>query len=305
MIRVEHSARPRDAGLPVEARLMREAFADTATLTAYRGARTVGVWTVPVDGDHVRRAARVLPYAAPALHEQHPQRRRDMMRALLAALQERYSSLELPLAPGFHDVAACRPLGIAVEWRHTNVLALDGDWQAGYSSTVRQHVRVAAAAAEVSVGTELAGFRFDRALVAQDPEAMALRTRFARQADAQGAVTCLTAHQESRAVGQLLVLSAGETAYCMHSWFDRSGPCGVPSLLIDSAAAAMRATGHRALDLEGSVLPEVDYFMTGFGGTVTPYPHLYWHRESDSMTALLLDGISAGVATVEEARVTA
>lgn len=291
MIRIEWSP---DSAAPDDAALVRQAFPETATMTAYRGEKAVGFWTFPVEGAHVRRGARVLPYLAPTLTEPHPQRRRTAMEAMLSALQQRYDSLELPMAPGFHDVSACRDLGMAVEWRHTHILALAEDWRARYSATLRQQVRAAAGVA-VEVGSPLAAFRFDRALVAQSPDAVARRRAFAQWADRQGAVTCLTARQDERVVGQLLALAVGDTGYCMHSWFDRSGPRGVPSRLIDEAALALREKGCRAFDLEGSVLPTVDYFMSGFGAEPTPYPYLYWHRDRDCMTALLMSGISAGL----------
>ncbi|WP_405765003.1 hypothetical protein [Streptomyces sp. NBC_01538] len=295
MIRVEWSPEIAVSG---EAALVRHAFPDTATMTAYRGPQAVGSWSIPVDGTHVRREARVLPYIAPTLVEQHPQRRRGVMQAMLDAVQQRYDSLELPMAPSFHDVQACRDLGIAVEWRHTNILALDADWRVGYSATVRQQLR-ATASVSVDVGSPLAAFRFDRALVAQSPEAMAQRGRFAAWAGRQGTVTCLTARHEDRVVGQLLALILGDTGYSMHSWFERTGPRGVPSLLIDEAALALRAKGCRAFDLEGSVVPTVDYFMSGFGATVTPYPYLYWHYDRESMAALLMSGISAGLESAD------
>ncbi|MGH3936170.1 MAG: hypothetical protein ACRDS1_14535, partial [Pseudonocardiaceae bacterium] len=78
----------------------------------------------------------------------------------------------------------------------------------------------------------------------------------------------------------------------LHSWFDREGPRGVPTLLIDTAAETLSRLGCERLDLEGSVVPTVDYFMSGFGGATVPYPHVYWHRDVDVLTKILMDGIA-------------
>ncbi|MGH3941042.1 MAG: hypothetical protein ACRDTG_20865 [Pseudonocardiaceae bacterium] len=274
----------------------RYAYPYTKTLVALRGNAVVAVWVLPISvdgtGAHARRIARVLPYAAPVLFDQHPQRRRDVMVALLGSIREDCVSLDLPMAPDFHDVTACRQLGMAVEWRHTHVLDLRASWRAGYSATVRQHLRAAQAAVEVRT-SEVSRFRFDLALVGQSADQVALRERFARQASARGAVTCLTAASQGT-VGQHLILLEAGTGFLLHSWFDREGPRGVPTLLVDTAAETLSRLGRERLDLEGSVVPTVDYFMSGFGGAIVPYPHVYWHRDVDVLTEILMDRIVDG-----------
>ena len=152
------------------AETIRCAYRRHRILVAARRCGVVGVWVVPTDNDddgaHARRVSRALPYTAPALLENHPQRRRDVMVQMLRALQDTFVSLELPMAPGFRDVTGCRQLGIAAEWRHTHVLDLRIPWRERYSPTVRQHLRAAESSAAFR-REHVGAFRFDRALGAQ------------------------------------------------------------------------------------------------------------------------------------------
>lgn len=275
------------------------AYSDVRMLVARRGGRLAGVWAIPAEptpgGWIARRGARVLPYAAPLLLDQRPQRRRDVMHALLTAVQAEASCIDLPMAPGFHDVTACRALGMIVEWRHTNVLDLNADWRRHYSATVRQHIRAARAAVSVRLDDSADGFDFSRALTQQTPDQIRSRKRFAQRCAEASRVLCLTAINEATTVGQQLVLIDSSTGYLMHSWFDRNGPRGVPSLLTDIAAGILQERRSCAyLDLEGSVLPGVDYFMSGFGGAVIPYPYIYWHRQPRELVAMVIRGASVG-----------
>ena len=273
------------------------AYPHSRILVAARRRGVAGVWVVPTDHDgegwHARRADRALPYAAPVLSESHPQRRRDVMVAMLRLLQGTFTSLELPMTPGFRDATCCRQLGIAAEWRHTHVLDLRGPWREGYSPTIKQHLRAAGASATCR-SEEVDAFRFDRALVSQPESQRRARREFAARAAATGAVTCLAAVAGDDVVGQALSLRVGTPASCCtpgSSVGDRE-ECPASSSTPQPVAGA--ATGARRLDLEGSVLPGVDYFMSGFGGETVPYPYLYWHRDPPRHTALIMGGIAAG-----------
>jgi hypothetical protein len=69
----------------------------------------------------------------------------------------------------------------------------------------------------------------------------------------------------------------------LHSWFEQSGPRGVPSLLVDEAITVARSTWDvRLFDFEGSVIPGVDLFMTGFGAQGVPYGQIRWRSEGDA-----------------------
>jgi hypothetical protein len=273
------------------------AYPHSRILVAARRRGVAGVWVVPTDHDgegwHARRADRALPYTAPVLLESHPQRRRDVMVQMLRLLQGTFTSLELPMTPGFRDATCCRQLGIAAEWRHTHILDLRGPWREGYSPTIKQHLRAAGASATCR-REEVDAFHFDRALVAQPESQRRSRREFAARAAATGAVTCLAAVAGHDVVGQALTLRAADTSILLHAWFERCGPRGIPTLLIDAAADSGHRDGRRRLDLEGSVLPGVDYFMSGFGGETVPYPYLYWHRDPPRHTALIMGGIAAG-----------
>lgn len=199
------------------------------------------------------------------------------------------------MAPGFLDATVCRSLGMVVEWRHTNVVELNTAWRQRYSATVRQHIRAAQAAVIVHVDNVVDGFEFSRALVQQAPDQVRMRKRFAWCCAGQGRVLCLTATHGTAVVGQQLVLIDSTTGYLMHSWFERNGPRGVPSLLTDTAAAILQSRySCTCLDLEGSVLPSIDYFMSGFGGAIAPYPYVYWHRERQVLGDMVINGALTG-----------
>jgi hypothetical protein len=272
------------------------AYPETRTLTACRRGVIVGVWVVPISVDrtgvHARRFGRVLPYSAPMLLDRHPQKRRNVMVALLDTIRSGCVSMALPMEPGFNEVAGCRELGMAVEWRHTNVLDLKDSWRKEYTATVRQHLRAVRRTVVVDQ-CEVAEFRFDLALVGQSAAQVALRERFAQWADTRGLIVCLKAMSPDQ-VGQLLIMRESSTAVLMHSWFDRTGPRGVPTVLIDAAAEMLMRMGFGRLDLEGSVIPTVDYFMRGFGGAAVPYPYVYWHRDVAALSDILMAGVRAG-----------
>jgi hypothetical protein len=272
-----------DAALPLWAgSLARVAYKETATLTAMQGRALVGLWVLPLvqhdDATRVERSARTLPYASPYIAATHPQRRREIMMALLKEVQARFCSIELPMSPQFYDVTMSGKLGVFVEWRHTYEIPIATEWRRAYTSKVRNHLNSASKRVTLSAESGATIFDFDRGIVGQSPDQITLRRRFIHYLHANNvSVISLTAISHGRTVGQALCVCHGNTAYLFHSWFDRQGPRGVPSLLIDAMAEiARRKEGCTILDLEGSALETVDYFMSGFGGRVAPYPFLYW-----------------------------
>ena len=69
----------------------------------------------------------------------------------------------------------------------------------------------------------------------------------------------------------------------MHSWFDRDGTRGVPSLLVDAAISrSAEELETLTFDFEGSVIPGIDRFMTGFGARAAAYPQVRWQRSAQS-----------------------
>jgi hypothetical protein len=70
----------------------------------------------------------------------------------------------------------------------------------------------------------------------------------------------------------VLAVRSLDAAILLHSWFDRDGPRGVPSLLVDEAIAlANREWAVPVFDFEGSVIASIDQFMTGFGAEAVGY----------------------------------
>lgn len=289
MTRLEWCAEPEDAHLPITddmlplwaGHLARLAYQETRTLTAWRGRELAAIWILPLVQHggltHIERPVRTLPYASPHITATHPQRRREIMSALLQEIQTRARSIQLPMSPEFKDVTMARKLGILVEWRHTHEIPLTKDWRHSYTPKVRNHRNSASKKATLSIEKDSADFDFGRGIVDQSPDQIELRRRFIQDLQANKiSVTCLTATINGNRVGQALCVYHGYTAYMFHSWFDRQGPRGVPSLLIDSMAEIAHREGCTTLDLEGSILETVDYFMSGFGGRISPYPFLYW-----------------------------
>jgi hypothetical protein len=216
------------------------------------------------------------------------------MIALLRKIQESVQSIELPLVPGFHEVNACREAGIIAEYRHTHLLDLIGNFRSHYAPAVRNHIRSAEAVVTILMSEGARDFCFERAIVAQPDSHVDLRARFAYVLSRVAHVTCLTALVMGKRVGQGLVVTDNRTSYYLHSWFDRNGPRGVPSLLIDCAMSTSRESSVVHFDLEGSIIPSVDRFMTGFGAFQAPYAHLLWHREPGRICELMLKNLEPG-----------
>jgi hypothetical protein len=249
-----------------------------ATVIALRGEALVGLWRVPLTTEggvvHARRELRLTPYCAPWLASDHPQRRRHVVIAMLQLLQERVESIDLPMAPGFVEVTGALETGVDVTWRHTRMLLRDPDWRLRYSPKARNHVRAGRASTTIRIDWSPEPFDFDRGVTTQS----AARRRFAGVLHRHLSICCLTAvARRGSKAGQVLMAADDHTSYLLHSWFDRSGPRGVTSALVDAAlCVAFEDLGVEQFDFEGSVLPSVDEFMSGFGAEASPYPQLRW-----------------------------
>jgi hypothetical protein len=258
--------------------LAKSAYPHSATLAVLGGSRLMGVWIV--------REARTLPYSSPYIVAKHPQRRRDIMEAMLRELLARAVTINLPMAPRFHDVTMASHVGLCVDWRHTHEISLTSDsrWRQAYTAKLRNHIAFARRHVSLTTGRDAGGFDFGRALVEQTGHQVAIRRGFLHSlASDGGSVFCSTALAKGKPVGQALAVCDLGVAYLFHSWFDREGPRGIPSLLIDSVAENARDLyGCDTLDLEGSVIEPVDYFMSGFGGAIAPYPLLRFGVAADT-----------------------
>jgi hypothetical protein len=239
-----------------------------------------GLWVCPVDEQEAaRRAYRLLPYASPWIDPQlHPAVRRRVASSLLDELLGLVSDVDLPMDPGFRDVAGFLAHEVTAVFRHTRVLDLGqgADWRTGYRPSVRNHVRAARTRVKV-VPAEERSFAFDRAVKGQDDDAVRARTASGRALAASGWPTfCLSAVGPDGANhGQVFVVRNVGCAILLHSWFDRRGPRGVPSLLVEEAIGrAKQRWGICAFDFEGSLLPSIDQFMAGFGAEAVGYAQL-------------------------------
>lgn len=250
-----------------------------------RQGRPTGVWVCPLDGEAapaVRRIFRLLPYASPWVDPAlHPVDRHRVVASMTSMVMSHVESVELPMDPRFDEVAALLEAGADVVCRHTRMLDIDVGEDVGveYRPTTRNHIR----AAEKRHTVEMMppeSFEFARAIVGQPTAAMAARRRSGLVISRQNATLCLGAvDHDGVCRGQVFVLCSADTAILMHSWFDRTGTRGVPSLLVD--AAIRRAASELktpVFDFEGSVIPSIDRFMAGFGARATPYPHMRWQR---------------------------
>ncbi|WP_173019450.1 hypothetical protein [Streptomyces alkaliphilus] len=245
---------------------------------------TAGVWVCPLDdgedGPAARRAFRLLPYASPWIEPAlHPVDRHRCVASMVTAVMERVGSIDLPMAPRFEEVAALAEVGGETRCRHTRVLNLrdGGDVRAAYLPSVRNHVRAAARRHRV-VGVAPSEFDFSRAVVGQSEAAVAARRRSGLRLGRDHPTLCLSAiDRDAVCRGQVFVLRCEDAAVLMHSWFERGGARGVPSLLVDTALEwAIGDPGAAFFDFEGSVIPSIDRFMTGFGARGAVYPHLRW-----------------------------
>lgn len=248
---------------------------------------THGLWVCPIDENGAaRRTVRLLPYASPWVDPSlHAVSRHRVVVSMMRTLMAEAPAVELPTSPHFTEVAAVLEAGAEVLCRHTRMITLEpaGDWRAGYSPTTRNHLR--AAARRVAVRRIPPGqFVFERAVVGQDDAAVAARRTAGSRLARDASVLCLGAVDlDGSCWGQAFVLRSVHSAILLHSWFERSGPRGVPSLLVDEAIALARSTwGVRLFDFEGSVLPGIDLFMMGFGAEAVPYGQIRWRSGADA-----------------------
>lgn len=282
------------AHLPVplwNSAVAREAYGATLDVACHdRAGRPVGIWVCPRDGAEdapaVRRPARLLPYASPWVEPSlHSADRHRVVMSLVRAVMERTVEIDLPMDPWFAEVAALSEAGATVRGRHTRVLdvAEPRDARSSYGATARNHVK-AASRRHTIVPMAPEEFDFSRAVVGQPPEAVTARRRSGLLASRAVPTLCLGAVDEDAVCrGQVFVLTTGGAAVLMHSWFDRSGTRGVPSLLVDAAVHdALAAPDVAHFDFEGSVIPSIDAFMTSFGARCVPYAHVQWRRGDET-----------------------
>jgi hypothetical protein len=203
---------------------------------------------------------------------------------MLEVLQDRVVSIDLPMAPRFVEVTGAADRGVDVTWRHTRVLEREHDWRRRYSEKVRNHVRAGRSSTKIRVEWSPDPFDFDRGVTAHS----CVRGAFARALSDHLPIGCLSASDRQGAiVGQALIACGDRSSFLLHSWFDRAGPRGVPSALVDAAIeVSFEDQGVDEFDFEGSVLPSVDEFMSGFGAEPVPYAQLRWSASGTMASTL-------------------
>jgi hypothetical protein len=263
-----------------------------AQLTAHRGGRIVGLWLVPLmespSGLAAAMLTRMLPYCAPWIGERAVLKRRQVMDALIRALQERVTRIELPMAPGFVEANAATARGCFVEWRHTHIIhRSDYRGTASFAVAARSHVRHARAVMRIDKHRRGGDFDYARAIHGS-PDEVRERGQFAQTLVAHAAGLVLEGRCEGALVGGALVVYDETAAYLMHLWSARHVVRGIATCLVAEAMAWAFDEAQLALfDLEGSILAGVDTFMSGFNATITPYPYIHWAATESELLSQL------------------
>jgi hypothetical protein len=251
-----------------------------------------GLWVCPADGGQAaRRTYRLLPYASPWVDPRlHAAVRHRVAGEMLGCLLRLVLEVDLPMDPGFREAAAFLAYDVEMAFRHTRVLDVTPgmDWLQGYLSSTRNHVRAARARVTVT-RTEERSFMFDRAIKGQDSAAVRARIAAGLVLGASAWPTaCFSAIDgDGTCRGQVFIVQSQHSAVLLHSWFDREGPRGVPSLLVDEAIQwTVREWKVSAFDFEGSVIPGIDQFMAGFGAEAVGYAQLRRNPGGGTRTVL-------------------
>jgi hypothetical protein len=250
-----------------------------------------GLWVCPVDGGgSARRTFRLLPYSSPWIDGKlHPAVRHRVAGALLSALCSEVSLVDLPMSPGFRETAGFLAAGASAAFRHTRALDIGSPpaWREGYLPATRNHVRAARAVVAVDRTSE-GDFDFRQAIKGQDATAVEARQAAGLSLGASDWPTfCLSAIDgDGTCRGQVLAIQSLDAAILLHSWFDRDGPRGVPSLLVDEAISLARTEwAVSVFDFEGSVIASIDQFMAGFGAEAIGYAQVRAGVSGDTGTA--------------------
>lgn len=275
--------------LPLWSDLDANRFYDGAhVLLARRKRQIVGIWVVPsvLEGGslHARRRHRLLPYCGPVLRSMDACARFEALDALARALTRMFDSVSLPLPPPLRDVGPFAFTGMLLETRVTYRHGQPWGGSAGVvTPTALNHIRSAARSVSL-VAEPVALFDFARGIRSASSSEVDARRRTAIAMASKLGGVAFRALTEGQSVGGAVVLCDSETAYLMHTWFDRAGPRGVPSLLISTALDwSLRAAGRTYFDFEGSVLPGVARFFSSFAPSAQPYTFLHWNRDVDSL----------------------
>jgi GNAT superfamily N-acetyltransferase len=268
-------------------------------VAAFNGDEIVAAFPVPIISANgistIGRSRYLSPYF-PILfrrdngpHVAREQRRRAALAALIGHIQRIHASVVLPLHPDLTDMVPLKRAHFQLELRTTYELPLNSLtalWQ-GFAPSVRNHLRKADILA-IDEDRDLTLFDFAAAAFYEDTCSREQWRSLAKDLIAAGHATALIARFEQRPVGGLFLAYDHYTAYNLLSYFDRSAPVrGTPSALIWAAAKVAAALGLARLDLEGSVLANIEAFYQQFGGIRRPYYQIHWYADESRQIPML------------------
>jgi hypothetical protein len=249
-----------------------------------------------------------LPYTHILFGAAHPKRMREAIACVADWCADQLDSVTVPLGPDDTTLGPFAVAGMLIEWRHTYVLDTQDPLSKRLSASARNHLHHAAQTVDVVIHTGPGEFAADRAIVDEGDGAKAIRTNLARSLLASGCAVVVCAAQSGTVVGEYFLAWDDRRAYLLHSWFEREGPRGIPTLLMVRTWEWVREhLPVRTLDLEGSVIEGVDRYFSSFGARPVPYGFLHWHRSRSELVRDVLETVDRGphlrgAAPTEESR---
>jgi len=158
------------------------------------------------------------------------------------------------------------------------------------SRRLRNHINSAEKNIRVTVGDSIENFNFDKAIRGSDDEVEKRRSLAEKLwAEEKGFILSARNHKDELVAG-IFILFDYECGYMLHTWQIPDAPRGSVALLIKAAIEyTLNTKNLKRFDLEGSVIQNVDYFFSGFNGTILPYGFIHWSREETKLVDLVLE----------------
>ncbi len=257
----------------------------------------VALWPIPYIETELGKIAcrdiRLLPYHSPLIFRVHSLEKKKILYKLIKFVQKRYIAIDLPLGTEFGNVTGFTAAGFSVEYRNTHHFTPEHSFIENLHSRARNHLRYAESRLRCSISDSCEVFNFERGVITSCAQQRARRRGLVKSFFEMHKGVTLNAYADDSLVGQAIVLHDSNNAYLFHSWFSReSSVRGIPIYLIKHAIDwAFSDKNLKCFDLEGSVLPQVDYFFSSLGGMHKSYPHIYWAREKQQLLSILAENI--------------
>ncbi len=252
-----------------------------------------GIWILPLckrdDKLGVEREYRFLPYCAPLIFEKSNLKVREVMAGFIEYMMQKYQYIEIPLEVGLNNISIIQAHGAFIEWRHTHVV---NRGELKLSSRLKNHISYAHKNTQVILDDNISNFNFDIAIRGNENE-LNRRKDFAHQIyrNGQGFIVSVK-DLNGEYVGGIFTLLNNKVAYWMHTWQTALSPRGTIAYLVKSAMDYLFEQKHiETFDFEGSVIKNVDYFFSGFDGTIIPYGYIHWSKEKKLLQQLIEESI--------------